>query len=256
MKLGEYLEIAAYDIAFWLTAFANPDYPVEQLGGVCEDVCAKLRTAAVIALVAKGDHRLFTHNLVRSGRCRLSYLQRVRLSGRPDYHDASSRTGGYLDTVAAADFALAREIVAHSPRDWRADAEYEDDWCHAQVAHAVIAPVADATRVSQLLERWEQVLDGQPDARLPVLRSLALRNAAGFEQAFAGLLDAREQRIAAERARARIEEFDVIAERQVDVEALALLRMATQLGFPTQGEYRGCPSLARAVTREPLPPEW
>lgn len=255
MKLGEYLEIAAYDIAFWLTAFANPDYPVEQLGGICEDVCAKLRTAAVIALVAKGDHRLFTHNLVRSGRCRLRYLQRVRQAGQPDYHDASSRTAGYFDAVAAADFGLAREIVALTPREWRVEAEYEDDWCHAQVAHAVIAPVADATRVTELLQRWEQVLDGQPDARLPVLRALALRDAGGFEAAFEGLLDEREQRIAAERARARIEEFDVIAERQLDVDALALLRMATQLGFPTQQEYRGCPSIARAVTREPLPPE-
>ena len=53
--------------------------------------------------------------------------------------------------------------------------------------------------------------------------------------------------------RARIEEFDVIAARQLFVDGLALLRMATQLGLSTQDEYRGCPSLARQVTREPLP---
>lgn len=256
MKLAPYAEAVAYDAAFWLSAFTNPSYPVDQLGEVCVATCDKLRTLAIIALVSKGDHRAFTHNLVRSGRCRLSYLQRVQQGGRPDHHDASARVAPFFDAVAAADFALARQIASLSPREWRQGHEYEDDFCHAQIAHAVLAPVADVGRTEALFARWEQVLDGQPDARLPVLRALALRDKAGFDPAFEGLVQQREDALAAERARARIEEFDVIAARQLFVDGLALLRMATQLGLHTQAEYRGCPSLARQVTRETLAPEW
>ena len=198
----------------------------------------------------------FTHNLVRSGRARLSYLQRVQATGAPDHHDASARIGPFFDAVAAADFGLARQIAAASPRDWRQGHEYEDDWCHAQIAHAVLAPVSDVGRIQSLFQRWEQVLDGRPDARLPVLRALAQRDGDGFDAAFEGLLQQRETQIAADRARARIEEPDMMAARQLYIDGLGLLRMATQLGLKTQAEYRGCPSLARQVTRDPLPPEW
>ncbi len=256
MNLAPYAEAVAYDAAFWLSAFTNPAFPVTQLGEVSIGASDKLRTLAIIALVSKGDHRAFTHNLVRSGRCRLSYLQRVQASGQADHHDASARIAPFFDAVAAADFALARQIAALSPREWRQGHEYEDDFCHAQIAHAVLAPVADLARTEALFARWEQVLDGQPDARLPVLRSLAGRDKDGFDPAFEALVQQRDDALAAERARARIEEFDVIAARQLFVDGLALLRMATQLGLKTQAEYRGCPSLARQVTREPLAPEW
>jgi hypothetical protein len=256
MKLAMYMETVAYDAAFWLSAFGNPAYPVVRLGEVCVATCDKLRTLAIIALVAKGDHRAFTHNLVRSGRCRLSYLQRVQTGGQPDHHDASARVAPFFDAVAAADFTLARQVAALSPREWRPGHEYEDDYCHAQIAHAVLAPVADVARTEALFARWEQVLDGQSDARVPVLRALAQRDKDGFDPAFEALVQQRDDALAAERARSRIEEFDVIAARQLFVDGLALLRMASQLGLATQAEYLGCPSLARQVTREPLAPEW
>lgn len=41
----------AQDLAFWSSAFTNPDHPIEDLGDVCQGVCAKLRTAAIIALL-------------------------------------------------------------------------------------------------------------------------------------------------------------------------------------------------------------
>jgi hypothetical protein len=256
MKLSDYAQIVAYDIAFWLTALRNPAYPLQQLGEVCIDAQAKLRTAAIIALLSKGDADTFSHNLVRSGRCRVTYLQRVQASGGSEHHDASSRIEPFFDAVAAADFALARQIAALSPREWRRGHEYEDDFCHAQLAFAVIAPAADVARTEALFERWEQVLDGQPDARLPVLRALARRDGAAFEPAFEALLDAHAAQIQAERERARIEEPGLIAGWQLWVDGLALLRMATQLKLPTQDEYRWCPSLARQVSRVVLPAEW
>lgn len=256
MKLAPYAEALAYEAAFAMAAFTNPGFPPERLGEPVEQACARLRTLAIIALVSRGDHRAFTHNLVRSGRCRLSLLQRLQAAGLHSPHACSARVQPFLDAVAAADFALARQIAALSPREWHEGHEYEDDLCHAQLAHAVLAPVVDLAHTDALLQRWERALDGRPDARLPVLRALARRDADAFDPAFEGLVQARADAIAAERERARIEEYDVIAARQLDIDGLALLRIATQLGLKTQDEYRGCPSLARQVTREPLPPEW
>ncbi|NRF66445.1 immunity 49 family protein [Aquincola sp. S2] len=256
MKLADYLEIVAYDIGFWLTAFQNPSYPTADLGEACIDVCAKLRAAAIIALLSRTSYDTFAHNLIRSGRCRVSYLQRVRQTGQPDHHQASARIDAFLDAVAAGDFALARDIASLSPRDWRPGHEYEDDWCHAQIAHALLAPLQDVGRIQSLFQRWEQVLDGQPEARVPVLRALADRDAAAFDAAFEALLDQRTAQIDAERARARIEEPALIAGRQIFVEGLAMLRIAVQLGLPTQREYRYCPSVARQGTAPPLAPEW
>jgi hypothetical protein len=256
MKLADYLEIVAYDIGFWLTAFQNPDYPLPDLGEASVDVAAKLRTAAIIALLAQGNLDAFTHNLIRSGRCRASYLQRLKDAGLSDHHQASGRVDSLLDAVAAADFALARRIVALSPRDWQQGHEYEDDWCHAQILHGILAPLLDVNRLQALFDRWEQVLNGQSDARLPLLRALTERDSVGFDDAFESLLDQRTSQIAAELARARIEEPGVIANRQIYVEGLAMLRMAVQLGLPTQREYRYCPSIARQMSAAPLAAEW
>lgn len=256
MRLGDQFEAMAYDIAFWLSAFTNPDYPLEDLGEVCVNVCAKLRAAAIVSLLARSDAVAYAHNLVRSGRCRASYLQRIRASGRAQYHGASGRVSPFYDAVAAGDFSLARQIAALSPREWQQGQEYEDDWCQAQIAHSILQPLVDSTHVQGLLLRWERVLDGEDEPRLPVLRALAQRDAGAFDGAFEGLLTHREEAIAAERARARIEEPVMLASREVFVDGLAFLRMATQLGLPTQHEYRGCPSMARQTLQTALPPEW
>lgn len=257
MRLADYVDALAYEAAFALAAFTNRQVAIGALGAASVQACAKLRTLAIIALVTEADHRTYTHNLVRSGRCRLAYLQRLRASGQTDeLYSGSARLQPFLDAVAAADFELARQIAALSPAEWKPSSEYEDDFCHAMVAHGIVANLTDVNRVEALFSRWEHVLQGQPDPRMAVMKALAHRDSAGFDAAFEALVLHRADTIAQDRARSVIEEHDVVAARQLDVDGLALLRMATQLGLKTQDEYLGCPSLARQVTREPLPPEW
>jgi hypothetical protein len=61
VRLSDYTGIVAYDIGFWLTALRNPDYPVADLGEVCLDAQAKLRTVAIIQLLSHGDVDRFAH---------------------------------------------------------------------------------------------------------------------------------------------------------------------------------------------------
>lgn len=256
MKLTEYLDIIAYDIGFWMAAFQNPDYPLDQLGDVSIDVTGKLRTAAIIALVGKGDSDAYHHNLIRSAGCRIAYLGRLREAGVSDaHHQASGRVGPLLDAIAAADFTRARQIVALSPRNWLQGHEYEDDFCYAQLLHLLLSVPLDTDRLQQLFLRYEGVLDGQEDPRLDVMKALVERDQAGFDAAFEALLVSRTAAIEADKARKRIEEPTMIAERQVYVEGLALLQIATRLKIATESEYIYCPSSARVPMQAPFPGE-
>jgi len=256
VKLTEYLEVLAYDIAFWMSAYLNPSYSLDDLGEVTVNVTGKLRAAAIISLLAKGNSDAYFHNLIRSGRCRLQYLQRLRAAGRSgDHHQASARRGPFLDAVAAADFGMARQIAALSPVDWLRGHEYEDDYCFAQFLHGVIAAQRDQGAVENILLRFEKALAGRLDARLPCAQALLQRDQASFDAAFEALLAQRTKDIETEKARHKIEEPTLIAERQVYVEGLALLRIAERLGIATQSEYLYCPSLARVPMQTPFPGE-
>jgi len=256
MKLTEYLEIMSYDIAFWMAGVRDPEFPLEQLGNVCTDVTAKLRAAAIISLLGKADSDTFFHNLIRSGRCRQKYLNRLREADRiGDHHQASGRVDPFLDAVAAEDFVTAREIVRLSPHEWLQGHEYEDDYCYAQIVHELISAQTSITRMNFLFTRYEAALQGAPDARLDVTRAIAERDQPAFETAFEALLARRTLQIDAEKARNKIEEPSVVAERQVYIEGLAMLRIAGRLGLPTQGDYLYCPSVARIAMQKPFPGE-
>jgi hypothetical protein len=255
MQLTAYLDSLSYEIAFWLAAFQEQDYPVDKLGDISVEVTAKLRVAAIIALLSD-DSDTYFHNLIRSARCRIAYLQRLRSEGiTDDHHQASGRVGPVLDAIAAADFGSARQIVALSLREWLRGHEYEDDFCYAQIIHGLILVPTDVSRLDELFERFERVLDGRADARLDVARALAHRDLAAFEPAFEALLAQRTSQIEAEKARNRIEEPGMMTERRVYVEGLALLQIATRLKFSVQPEYAYCPSLALVPMRQPFPGE-
>jgi Immunity protein 49 len=256
MRLTEYLEVIAYDIAFWLTAFQNTEFPLEQLGDVCMEVTGKLRTAAIIALLGSANSNAFFHNLMRSARCRVQYLQRLRDAGRTDdHHQVSSRVDPFLDAVAAEDYGAARTISSLSPSAWSQDHEYEDDYCYAQILHGLISGPRTPDGLDPLFERYERVLAGEADARLDVTRALAHKDRAAFDLAFESLLARRTRQIDADKARHRMEDPYVIAERTVYVEGLALLRIAARLGLRIQYEYLYCPSIALSHLTVPFPGE-
>lgn len=255
MKLGDYGEPIAYELAFFSQGITNPACPIGEAGNLSIEVSAQFRALAIMALLVKGDHTLFCHNLIRSGMVRRTYLQRVRAEGKIDeHHFVSGRYGALLDAIAAGDFALARELGDLAPTEWRREREYEDDYCFARILRMLLDS-ADAALLAPLFNQFEIYLEGAPNPRLDVSRALAARDAAAFEIAYADLLGDRERQIDADIDRGQLETPEVIAERQVFVEGLALLRLAGLLGVETQPEYRYCPSMARLPMSEPFPGE-
>jgi hypothetical protein len=256
MMLAEYGKLLSYDIAFWMQALTNPAYPLDELGKLTLELSTKLRALAIILLLVEADTDYFCHNLMRSGRTREVYLRRTRDAGLlDDHHRASGRYEPLLDAIASGDWALAGRIAAASPTEWRPGHEYEDDFCYAQLLHRLIGAGAPDAELAALLDRFEQYLDGSTSPRLDVCRALVTHDQAAFDAAFESLLADRTAVITRDVARGRLEEPPVVAERQVFVEGIAILRLAERHGLATAADYPYCPSIARAPMTMPFPRE-
>jgi len=258
MQIESYGEALAYDAAFWMAGLRDPETALEELGELSQQVSKRLRALAIITLLVKARNDLFAHNLIRSGRVRLQYLERLAAAGiEDDHHQASGRSRGFVDALAAGDIELCRKIAAVSRAELHTGHEYEDDYSFAQILHRLVRRVAGdrpaiEAEIGSLLERWKEYRSDDP--RIGVVRALSTRDATAFDEAFDELLLARNEEIAAAKARGELEDPIVVAERNVYVEGLALLRLADLAGIPTEDEYRLCPSLAR-VPLASRPPE-
>jgi hypothetical protein len=246
----------AYEAAFFIQSLEDPTVTVDEIGELALTAGYKLRSLAIMALVSKGDRLLFGQNLTRSGRVRLAYLQRLRREGaEDDHHSASARIDGLVDALAASDLLLGREIVGVSRRSWLPGAEYEEDFCYAQLIHRLVSQEGDEPAATALIEQYEKVLDGQPSARLAVCRSLMNRNQSDFDESFDSLIHEQEDKIAADKARFQLEEPEMMSQRQIFVEGLAVLRLATLYGLKTEPDYLFCPSIARLNEAFDVPEE-
>jgi hypothetical protein len=253
MSLAEYLDPLSYEIALWAAVLDDPDYPVNELGLVSEDVTTKLRTLAILGLLVEGDTNLFCHNLIRSGLTREIFLVRSLALHFEDFHHAISRSGGFFDGLAAGDFDLARRIANISPQDWMPDGEYEDDFCFTRFFHLFVLSSGPNTQQMAVLDRLEACVPKGKTARLDLCRAIYWRDQRKFDEAFEEFLDEYEKSIDEAKERGQMLDSHIIAERDVFVEALAVLKISESVGFITQQNYRFCPFLARQSMSLPLP---
>jgi hypothetical protein len=145
--------------------------------------------------------------------------------------------------------------VTASRTSWLQGAEYEDDYCYAQLIHRLVSQENGEIVANALIEQFERVLDGQPSARLDVCRSMLNRDQAAFDEAFDNLIHEQEAKIAADKARFQLEEPEVMSQRLIFVEGLAVLRLATLRSLKTEPDYLFCPSIARLTEPFRVPEE-
>lgn len=245
-------EDLAYEIAFWMQGLEDPDYPLGELGGLTREICSHLRSLGIMVLLSQGKSDRFLHNLIRSGRLRLAYLNRVRHEGRLDEHDfVSGICEPLLDAIAAGDLELAAQLGAAAPGAHRPEHEYEDDYCYARIVGCLLQGRQSDAVVLPLLARMEAYLGDPDEARIVICRSLVGTDQVAFDVALSAFLDARTKAIEADEARGELAEPPVLAQRMVYVDGLAMLRLAELRGFRADPDYLYCPSLARQPMVEP-----
>ena len=253
MKLDDAATALAIDVAFWIEGVADPDYSVVDLGKCVYELCPKLRALGIILLLTEGNTEAFLHNLIRSGRAWRTYLVRAAAEQPDEHHYCSGRYFALLDAIAAGEFGLASEIFLASPAELRNGHEYEDDWCYGRILQWLLNTEFDAPTLVSLLERMEAYLESTFHPAIDLTRSFVDREQSDFDAAFQRLLDHRQMEIADKIKFGQLLDPIVEANRRVNVEALAWLRLAELHGFTTQPEYELCPSLARLPRETPLP---
>ena len=141
------------------------------------------------------------------------------------------------------------------PDQWAPDREYEDDYCYAEILHQLLHEELSQTSIEKLFKRYDDWLDGEVHTRLDVCRAIADKNQTAFEEAFTLIISERELQIENNKARGQLEDPQVLSQRQIYIEGLALLRLAELKGLETQSEYQYCPSIARIPMQTPFPDE-
>jgi hypothetical protein len=150
-------EDLAYEVAFWMQGLDDPGLSLDEHGRLVVQLGSHLRSLAIMVLLASGKTDRFHHNLIRSGRLRRDFLNRCVQLGDTGQHDfVSGMLEPLHDSLAAADWALARELVDAAPAMYRPGHEYEDDFCVSQLLRQLLAGTPDPAAWAALLERTER----------------------------------------------------------------------------------------------------
>lgn len=224
-----------------------------ELGELCEELCVAYRAAGIAALLLDLDTDRMHHMFIRSGLTRVFLLERMT----PEDRDGSrfckvTRANGFFDSIAANQLDLGRRIIALGPQQRHDRFEYEEEYCYVRFLHELLQGGGQDEQ-NRLLDRWKTLLEKTTDARYDVCRALQGRDGEGFDGAFSRLSSDWTVEIEAQQRSLTRDEIEFAGARHVNVEGLALLRLAERVGITTRDEYEYCPREARAAMSAPFP---
>ena len=247
-------EIALY--AGMLAETASHQIPSQHLGGLSQKLSQQYRALGISLLLREANVDLFFHWLIQSALTRRYFLERCQTEGNlASPYRRASLVGPFFDAVTATQWKLARKIATLSADTHLPGEEYEDDFAYARFLHLLTdfeAP--DTTGLEGALDQFDRALDGGMSVRLDLCRALLDKDQDAFDASFDGLLVDHELRMKKQQKSILARDATFEPNRQVMVEGLALLQIATRLGLQTQSEYRFCPGLVRRVSYAPYKP--
>ena len=247
-------EIASY--ARMLAETASNQIPSQDLGGLSRKLSHQYRALGISLLLREANIDMFFHWLIQSALARRYFLERCQAEGNlTSPYRRASLVGPFFDAVTAAQWKLARRIATLSSDSHLPGEEYEDDFAYARFLHLLTDFEAQDTKgLTETLDQFERALEGGTDIRLDLCRALLARDQDAFDSAFDGLLVDHELRMKKQQKSILARDATFEPNRQLMVEGLALLQIATRLGLQTQAEYRFCPGLVRRVSYAPYKP--
>jgi hypothetical protein len=213
--------------------------------------CKMYRRIGICRLFLSGIPDEFFANLFKSARAYLFYLERGK-----EEEKITSKSAPFFDAVACNDFEGARQIALKSRPRWNQEEEYEDDFLYFYflMKYFFLDKTPDHDLLSQILERYEKVLEGNEDVRLDLCKSLLEKDSDSFNAALETFVsqeeDAYQQLLTTE----SVDPQDAVTVKRISIEGLALARLAEELQMKTQRNYLLIPSLARKFNRAKLPP--
>ena len=227
----------------------------ELLGGaVVTELQLRYRLTAIARLLGDGDPDAFRDHLHRSACAALYLFERLEEGADLEAKNLTVRVNpGFADAVVAGDLELARRLAELSPQEHVEGHEYEDDFLRYHLLHRMLLG-ADDDELRALLDRWEEVMEGQTSTPWAMSTALVERDAAALGE---GLLDLVEEHDAwFEQFRTNagyVPEIDATLGK-ISMNGLVVLRFAELREIPTDAEYRFMPDIARLPVGGPFPP--
>lgn len=204
--------------------------------------CTQYRRRGIALMLQKGDAAALHRDLQRSGTAYAEFLQWAKDADR-----TASKAVPFFDAIACGDNAAAASIAAHTAGSVHADEEYEDDFLYFRWLMGRFALGRDGLALAPLLTRYEAILDGAEDARFRICQALDKGDAVLFAASLCALIETRADDYLSGIEADQIVEEEWATEGKVCVEAIALIRFATGLGFELESDYKFVPSLAVAT---------
>lgn len=243
-----------------LSKFLAGAKPVEAEGAAYRAVGKQLRRLGLCHLLEEADGATLADRLAASGRAYLAFLPRVRWTElKKPYELCASRADPFFDALAAGDVAGAAEIGRLSAPSWFDGDEYEEDFAYVRALMALLGDgKAPSPDVEQHLATLHRAAAESDEQKVALCDALHARSQDDLDEALAAHARARQAAVAEERKNPVVEPSWLATEAYVDVEALALIRLATLLGLHAPTELRFAPRAARIATlaRVPEPGAW
>jgi hypothetical protein len=243
-----------------LSEFLAAAKPVETEGAAIRAAGKLLRRLGICHLLEEADGAAMADRLAASGRAYLAFLPRVRWGElRKPYELCASRADPFFDALAAGDVDGAAEIGRLSAPRWFDGDEYEEDFAWVRCLMALLgdgkATSPDLEQHLATLHRSAAETDEQKVALCDALHS---RSQDDLDEAFAAHARARQDAVREERKNPVVEPSWLATEAYVDVEALALVRLATLRGLRPPADLRFAPRAARnaRLVRVPAANDW
>ncbi|ATB34080.1 immunity 49 family protein [Melittangium boletus] len=254
MDLETIQDNAWFALSSTLEAIAVKAEP-EQSGTAYGVAAFMYHRLALCAMLAEARADCFQVLLCKSALVH-AHLLRLAAGGRV-FHPlttCASRNFSFVDAVAAGQLDLAVELARLTPDRHEPRCEYEDDFLlHRFMQKSLLRLHAGEDHDFQsLLDRWEQVVEGEYAPYLHVCRAILHRDANDFQKT---LIEVIAERARLFRQKELYEEDARRTDGALFMNGLTLLRLAELSGMPTQREYPNIPRLARLPSgRLPLSP--
>lgn len=238
---GMFLEVAIDNAHFMLPRGIHTlaKGPVGRIDDV-HQICTYYRQLGVATLLQEGSADRYHICAMQSAGM---YL--YELEPQPDGAKVTSFAKPLFDAIGSGYWEAARWIAEASRPTWNPEREYEDDFLYVWflIQHGVLQAPAEVTE--PILERYEEVLDGELDLRLDVCRALLRRHAKDFDTALVGLLERRRHDVNAMADRGALGDDAAMWMRHFSLEGVALLKIAERLRMATEPQYLHCPGPVR-----------
>jgi hypothetical protein len=227
---------AVLDAAEMLPKVINGDVTLREMLSFCQHY----RIKGICLLFLEGTPETLYMELHNSAHAFLYFLK-----NKDDADKATSMAAPFFDALAANDLQCAREIAQNSRQTWNNEEEYEDDFLYVFFLMKHFFLNGQNFECKALLDRFESVLEGASDVKFDLCRAFLDNEETAFEEALVRFLEQWGERYKWLISRDAIPQEVAATEANLNVEGLALLRLAETKGFETQENYLFIPSVAR-----------